>query len=142
MKVFLDTSSLVKLYHQEIDSETIQDYLLENNVEEIYLSELAKLEFCSAIWKKFREGKIGKEIVSEVVLCFQDDYNKFNWIKINADIIEQALKMLMKYGSKGLRTLDSLQFSSALKLKDAKCAFITSDNLLKSLFKEEGLFIV
>lgn len=58
------------------------------------------------------------------------------------NIIEAASNLLMKYGDKGLRTLDSLQLASALTLKDEDCIFLTSDNLLKSLFEEENLNVV
>jgi len=51
MKAFLDTSSLIKLYHQEEGSDSITRGI-SNDVEEIFLSELAILEFRSAIWKK------------------------------------------------------------------------------------------
>jgi len=48
----------------------------------------------------------------------------------------------MKYGNKGLRTLDSLQLASALILKNKPCVFFTSDKLLKSLFIEESLNVL
>jgi predicted nucleic acid-binding protein len=48
MKVFLDTSSLLKLYHHEVGTERLLN-TLSQGVEEIYLSELAILEFHSAI---------------------------------------------------------------------------------------------
>ncbi|MCP4217328.1 MAG: type II toxin-antitoxin system VapC family toxin [bacterium] len=48
MKAFLDTSSLLKLYHSEIGSEALHK-ILATSVEEIWLSELAKIEFLSAI---------------------------------------------------------------------------------------------
>ncbi len=141
MKVFLDSSSLVKLYHSEKGSDIVQDSLLKN-VEAIFLSDIAILEFRSAIWKKVREGTIDEEIAKEVVSCFQDDFNNYQWVKLQFDIIEIASKLLMKYGSKGLRTLDSLQLASALTLKDDDCLFLTSDNLLESFFKEENLKVV
>ncbi|NUO08149.1 MAG: hypothetical protein HUU08_05610 [Candidatus Brocadia sp.] len=48
MKAFLDTSSLIKLYHQEEGADFVMD-ALSNDVEEILLSELAVLEFRSAL---------------------------------------------------------------------------------------------
>jgi uncharacterized protein len=54
MKIFLDTSSLIKLYHQEIGTAYL-DTIFENfNINEIFLSELAKIEFDSAVYKKVR----------------------------------------------------------------------------------------
>ena len=57
MKAFLDTSSLIKLYHQEEGSDSIME-ALSNDVEEIFLSELAVLEFRSALWKKIRKKEV------------------------------------------------------------------------------------
>jgi len=50
------------------------------------------------------------------------------------------MKLLMKYGSAGLRTLDAIQLASALTLKgQPKIRFFTADQLLNSFFKPEGL---
>ncbi|HPZ08279.1 MAG TPA: type II toxin-antitoxin system VapC family toxin [Candidatus Eremiobacteraeota bacterium] len=140
MKAFIDTSSLIKLYHKEIDSNKILNTL--SNVEDIYLSELTRIEVLSALWKKVREGSLKEDNAIKVISCFQSDYNKFQWIKLETQIIETASDLLMKYGNKGLRTLDSLQFASALILKDTSCIFFTSDKLLKTLFIEENLNVI
>jgi len=105
MKVFVDTSSLLKLYHQENDSDTIQA-VLSDGVTEIVLSEIATLEFRSAIWKKVREGRIDKDVAVEVISCFQGDFGNFRWIKLTNEVTESASHLLMKYGNTGLRTLD------------------------------------
>ncbi len=138
MKAFLDSSSLLKLYHKEPDSDIIIK-VLSSDIKELFISELSILEVRSAVWKKVRTGELSTNIASRVILYFQKDYNKFQWIKLESNIIKTASELLMKYGNKGLRTLDSLQLASALVLKDETCIFITSDKLLDSLFKEENL---
>jgi len=77
MKAFLDTSSLVKLYHQEESSDFVTE-VLSNDVEEIFLSELAVLEFQSALWKKIREKEITEKAALEVIEGFRDDSDKFH----------------------------------------------------------------
>lgn len=138
MKVFLDTSSLLKLYHQEEGTDTVQN-ILSNNTEAIFLSELSILEFRSAFWKKVREGELDEMLAVEVISYFQDDYDNFRWLTLHADIIESAKTLLMKYGNKGLRTLDSIQLASALTLINNNCIFLTSDKLLRTLMNEENL---
>ena len=140
MKAFLDTSSLIKLYHQEEGSDSITR-TISNDVEEIFLSELAVLEFRSAIWKKTREKEIEEKDAIEVISCFHNDHDNFQWILLQSDIVESAAHLLMKYGKNGLRTLDSLQLATALTLKDEECIFLTSDKLLQSLLEEEKLKI-
>lgn len=141
MKAFLDTSSLIKLYHQEEGADFVMD-ALSNDVEEILLSELAVLEFRSALWKKIREKEIEERVAIEVIQCFQKDRGNFQWLLLQSDIVESASHLLMKYGGHGLRTLDSLQLATALTLREDKCIFLTFDKLLRTLFIEEQLKVL
>ena len=137
MNIFLDTSSLLKLYHNESGTDELIA-ILSKNIESIYLSELAILEFRSAIWKKNRVGEIDTDTANVIITCFQQDYAKFQWVLINNEVIQQAQLLLMKYGSRGLRTPDSIQLACALTLK-GKAILFTADKLLNSFFKSEGL---
>jgi uncharacterized protein len=47
--------------------------------------------------------------------------------------------MNAKHWRKGLRTLDSIQLASALKVKNQIELFLTSDNLLSEISQIEGL---
>ncbi len=138
MKAFLDSSSLIKLYHQEEGSDLVMK-TLSSDIRGIFLSELAILEFRSALWKKIRKKEIEENAAIEVIKCFQNDVDNFQWILLQSDIVESASHLLMKYGNRGLRTLDSLQLAAALTLRDEECIFLTSDKLLHTLFKEERL---
>jgi len=62
-----------------------------------------------------------------------------SFITTDSVIIEQAKALLNKYGAQGLRTLDSIQFSTALSLFHEANVFLTADKFLKSLFITEGL---
>ena len=141
MKAFLDTSSLIKLYHQEEGSEQLQD-LLSIDVERIYLSDLAKLEFRSAFWRKVRMNELTEEVISEVISLFEKDQEQYGWIKISHEILKKSSDLIMKYGKEGLRTLDSLQLSCAITLRADDCGFFTSDELLKSFFEKEQLNVI
>ena len=139
MIAFLDTSALVKLYHEEDSSFEVETAI--SKVEEIYLSGITELEFRSTIWKKVRTKEIDKIIANTVIEAFEDDFNKYSWVEIDSESIQLSKELLMRYGQKGLRTLDSIQLSSALILKDFNCQFITFDLRLRNLFQEEGLSI-
>ncbi len=141
MKAFIDTSSLVKLYHSEAGSGHLHE-ILSTDIETIYLSEIAKIEFLSAIWKKIRQRDLTGEVGNAVICCFEADFNKFQWIKLSSDVIKGAVEFLKKYGDDGLRTLDSLQLACAVQLKEDNCSFFTSDKLLQRLFKKENLNII
>lgn len=58
MNLFLDTSAIVKLYNPEKETEILTNYISHSEIEQIFISEIAKIEFHSALWKKFRERKI------------------------------------------------------------------------------------
>ncbi|MGK5092747.1 type II toxin-antitoxin system VapC family toxin [Deltaproteobacteria bacterium TL4] len=62
MMAFLDTSSLIKLYHHEDGSDWIMETLSHNKIEDIFLSELAILEFRSALWKKVRVKELEERV--------------------------------------------------------------------------------
>ena len=141
MKAFFDTSTILKLYNEEEGSDELEIYF-NNNIDIAILSELADLEFRSALMRKLRMGEIDEEIAINVISCFENDYDNFVWIKLKGEIIKSASTLLMKYGSKGLRYLDAIQLACALTLRDDECIFFTNDNILQEIFYEEGLKLI
>lgn len=141
MKAYLDTSSLLKLYHKETGSDRLYEILSDSEeIKAIFLSELAKIEFLSAIWKKIRMNELDTNVGQSVIHCFEEDLKKYHWIGLDSGTINSAWVLMQKYGTDGLRTLDSLQLACALKLKNSHCLFLTSDKLLYKLFVKENLF--
>jgi PIN domain nuclease of toxin-antitoxin system len=51
MNIFIDTSSLFKLYHAEQGSEEMLSLFNKYEISTIYLSEITKIEFDSVVWK-------------------------------------------------------------------------------------------
>ena len=139
MKIFLDNSTLLKFYHRERDTPELQNQFSAARVTRIYLSELSKIEFDSAMWKKPRMGDASELDVLTALSLFKRDSRKYDFVPTNELIFAQARTLLAKYGIEGLRTLDSLQLATALALADRAEAFITADQLLKSFFRAEGL---
>jgi len=139
MKIFLDTSSLFKLYHREADTDIIEKIFSKYKVTNVYLSEITKVEFTSTIWKKVRTKEITEALAKTTLELFDTDLIKYTFIASNSLLIEQARLLTSKYGLNGLRTLDSIQLSSAISLKSEVDLFVTSDKLLKSLLAIEGL---
>ncbi len=140
MKIFIDTSSLIKLYHYEVDTDRIDALLRENPISEIYLSELAKVEFFSAIWKKVRTKDLSEIHAIYLINAFKTDFSKFSFIKVQKDLIENATKLIVQYGKLGLRTLDSIQLASILSVKEHVSFVLTSDILLKNIVERENIY--
>ncbi len=139
MKIFLDTSALIKLYHQESGTQEIENLFSNFKITAVYLSELAKIEFTSTIWKKVRTKEISENTAKITIALFETDFDKFSFISIDSMILEQSRLLFADYGMLGLRTLDAIQLSTAISLKTYSDLFITSDILLKSFFEKEGL---
>ncbi len=139
MKLFLDTSSLVKLYHTETGTEELDKILASGSLDEIFLSYITIIEFNSALYKKVRTKELSKDIAEEILQSFSNDYSNYTFIAVNYHIIFQAMDMVVKYANKGLRTLDSIQLASILSVKDTIDFAISADNLLNSIIIEEGI---
>ena len=139
MKIFLDTSSLFKLYHKETGTAELEEMFSAAKITSIYLSEISKIEFTSTLWKKVRTKEISKLEANTTLELFETDLVKYSFIATDSIIIEQARIFTTKYGISGLRTLDSIQLSTAVYLSQRVDVFFTADILLKSFFDAEGL---
>lgn len=137
MKIFLDTSSLLKLYHNEIGSKEIVELFEQQNIEEVYLSDLAKIEFKSAVFKKVRTMDLNIEEANSLIKLFELDYSKYTFIACNAEIVERSCMLLVKYGVEGLRSLDSIQLASILKFQISIA--ISADDKLNKFIAAEGV---
>ena len=70
-RYFLDTSALVKIYHREDGS----DFCLElyTNNSHIFISELARVELHSAVYRKQREKQLNAKALNAVRKMFELD---------------------------------------------------------------------
>ncbi len=139
MKIFLDTSSLFKLYHEEIGTAELETVFTLNRITHVYLSEISKVEFTSTIWKKVRTKEITELQAWTTLELFESDLEKYNFVATDSLILEQARNLATKYGIVGLRTLDSIQLSTCIALKKQAEVFFSADKLLESLIESEGL---
>lgn len=139
MKVFFDTSSLFKLYHQEMDSGEIETLFTDHKVTDVFLSELCKVEFMSTVWKKVRVQDITGWQANVIIESFEQDFGRYTFVQIDNILIEQARGLLVKYGAQGLRTLGSIQLSTAVLIRNKADLFKSFDKLLKSFMDLESL---
>ena len=139
MRLFLDTSSLIKLYHKEPDTQFLESLFSTVKITTIFLSELTKVEFASTIWKKVRTKEVAELEAQTTLALFESDFEKYTFIALDSIIIEQARILLSTHGKKGLRTLDAIQLSTAVSLAQKGNLFLTADKLLQSFFETEGL---
>jgi predicted nucleic acid-binding protein len=140
VNLFLDTSAVIKIYHQEKGTAKFSQYLVETS-EELFLtaSDISKIELHSAFLRRFREEEISHKNLIEVFELFDKDFQKFNIILVDSIIKNLALIILDSLGIKySIRTLDSIQLASAFFYnKYSKIDyFVSSDKKLLRAAKE------
>ncbi|NCS87679.1 MAG: hypothetical protein AUK34_03405 [Ignavibacteria bacterium CG2_30_36_16] len=140
MNLFLDTSAVVKIYHQEKGTEKFTRYLTGIS-EELFLttSDLTKIEIHSALLKKYRENQIDDKNLAEVFLLVDKDFQKLSIITVDRFIKNIALSMIDSLGLKhSLKTLDSLQLASAIFSNNYSRIdyFVSSDKKFLNIAKE------
>lgn len=85
---FIDTSSLVKLYHHETGTDRMDELFEQYLITEIYLSELIRVEFASAIWKKVRTKELTEKEAENITKSFEYDSGNYSFIEITGEITD------------------------------------------------------
>lgn len=137
MNIFIDTSSLFKLYHYEKGSDELFDFFKQFPVNEIFISDLTRIEFASVIWKKCRKSDLDEIKANRIINLFNSDFDKFNKIYIDKTIIDLSSLLIGKYWKKGLRSLDSIQLASLISIRENISIFICSDKVLTQISELE-----
>ncbi|NCO66215.1 MAG: hypothetical protein COW32_00645 [Candidatus Aquicultor secundus] len=138
MDIFIDTSSLVKYYYPETDSNDVERVILA--AKRLYLCELSLVEFASALMKKVRMNELQEQEQQLIWEAFLSDTQAENveLLDLAQDDFRIASDLILRYGkTRNLRTLDSLQLAAALKVPDAD--FLSSDKELLVVAEEVGL---
>ncbi len=139
MKIFLDTSSLFKLYHQEAGTAELEQIFTQASISHVFLAEIAKIEFTSTVWKKVRTQEITFRQAAITIGLFEADFEKYTFVATDNLLLEQARQLTSKHGLAGLRTLDSIQLATCRALAPTIGVYFTADKLLKTLLEAEGL---
>ncbi|MEA1905978.1 MAG: type II toxin-antitoxin system VapC family toxin [Euryarchaeota archaeon] len=140
---FLDTSALVKIYHRESGTDAILNIIDKTNIN-IYISDIAVIEFHSALLKKVRQHEITRNACDIALQKFLQDCEAGDYTieGFGEHTKEESVSVLNAYSiDYGLRTLDSIQLATALHLhdRDMLTYFVTSDLILERVAKAIGL---
>ncbi|AUD04507.1 type II toxin-antitoxin system VapC family toxin [Spirosoma pollinicola] len=139
MNIFLDTSSLFKLYFQENGSTELEQLFESQSIEQIYLSGLATIEFRSIVWRKVRMNEITAQNATLLLDAFDNDCSVYTLVLTDDSLLKLSRQLLDKYGQRGLRSLDAIQLASAISIKHDVQLFKTADDLLNTFFIVESL---
>ena len=143
---FLDSSAIVKLYHPESGSATIQKILAEPE-SRILVSRLAVVEVRSAFAGKLRMRAITERDARLSLARFKSDLvagsiEVFALTEFHYGVAEQLIEK--HWTRQRLRTLDSLQLAVALDLRAQGLieSFVAADKSLGEVAAAEGLSVL
>lgn len=137
MIVYLDTSSLVKLYVQEEDSNAIEK--LVGSSEVVATSLIAYAEARSAFARRLREDVYSIDEYRKIILRFDQDWENCLRLGVTGDLIRRAGDLAEKHG---LRGFDAIHLSSAITFREElsfPVYFSCSDHKLQNASRMENL---
>lgn len=135
MILYLDTSSLVKLYLDETHADSVRRWAL--GAEVLATSRVAYPEAVAALARRHREGDLAPNDFQRVLLAFKQQWRDFAVL----DLAEtQAGDLAVRHA---LRGFDAIHLSAALDLRqvspDIPIAFSSFDVRLNEAAAAEGL---
>ena len=111
MRVFLDTSALMALYHREPKTLQVEAYAKGSK---IFISRLALTEFRSALFRLVRANVLKLHEARALLEAFRKDLGKYRIQEIDMRVWTESLALIEKHGSRiNLQSLDALQLASA-----------------------------
>jgi uncharacterized protein len=127
MNLFFDTSALVKLYITEIGTEKVEELIFDSN-HTIWLSELLKTEFYSALFRRYRTKELTSSQVQSAINGFKISIQQFHIQPLNSFVLKEAELFLETEGKNyPIRTLDALHFCSFQLIADTDWVFVSAD---------------
>ncbi len=140
MIVYLDTSSLVKLYVDEAGSDRVKGIVQEATV--LSTSKIAYAEARSAFALKQKEDSIPIKILRRIVEDLMRDWESYFIIEITDGLIWFAGDIAEKHL---LRGFDSIHLASAVHLKSkisSQVCFSSNDIRLNQAAEKEDLIVL
>lgn len=137
MILYLDTSSLVKLYVEEAASADVAD--LVGSAEVTGTSLIAYAESRAAFACRFRENAFSSKDYKRLRSQFESDWKNFLSIHINPEVVRMAGDLAEKHG---LRGYDAVHLASAVTLREKLASPVTFscyDILLQNASQREKL---
>ncbi|HBG92098.1 MAG: hypothetical protein A3J81_00250 [Nitrospirae bacterium RIFOXYB2_FULL_43_5] len=140
MIVYLDTSSLVKLYVEEAGSAIVRDVTQKASV--IATSKIAYAEARAAFARKQRDDGFSITALRKIVEDLNRDWESYFIIEVTDGIIRAAGDIAEKYL---LRGFDSIHLASAVNLKGkimGEVFFSSTDSKLNRAAGKEGIKVL
>jgi uncharacterized protein len=137
MRLYFDTSALLKKYISEIGSENVDKLFL--SATEIHISSIGQIEAISSFRKLLLEKEIENNDYDELKKEINQDFQFYNVIDITNEIILFSISTIDKYQ---LKSLDSIHLGTALSIKNDIDYFVSCDQKLLNAVKKEGFKVI
>ena len=137
MILYLDTSSLLKLYLDEPGADQIED--LRNAASLVATSLITYSEARSGLARALRGGRFADKDYDETVRDFDGDWSTFLAREVTEPLVKRAGELAAKHF---LRGFDAIQLASAITLQEElgePVTFSASDERLTHAAELEGL---
>lgn len=137
MIVYLDTSSLVKLYVEEIGSPEVRAWI--DQATAVATSRIAYAEARAAFARKAREASLQNETHAQIIADFERDWENYFIIEVSEGIVRLAGALAERHGLRG-----ALHLASALALRGKTklpVTFSCFDEALSQAAEAEGLLV-
>ena len=134
--LFFDTSALVKRYHEEEGSEKV-DEMIEDEETHVVITSLSVIEAISAFRRKYNREELTEDRMNQTLsVFFEEALEDFLIIPLEESLTEHSFDLIL---TEDLRTLDSLQLSAALTVKQENMRFVSADKKLNAVAEDKGL---
>ena len=134
-RYFLDSSALVKRYHQESGTAEVEERLFNEPANRFFVSRLALVELHSCFARLVCEGTLSKSDFAKLTARFEEDVASGVLLvaAVSSRRLEGAASLLATQGlTQPLRTLDAIHLATARALdgRSRITAFVAADQKL------------
>ena len=140
---FVDTSALVKLYRDELNSPAVPAVI--STDDRLVICELALLEFRSALHALVRRREMSGEHARTRIALFEQDRRNYEIVPLTSVLAQNAMGLLDQFGiAQGLRPPDALQLAAAQQAAQTEMldAMVTTDGILATCACALGLTVL
>ena len=139
MILYLDTSSLVKLYVTEKGSDEMETLLEQAKV--VATSQVAYAEACAAFARKYRQGGFTRGQYQTVIITLQQNWGGYFALDVSWPVSRLAGELAERHS---LRGFDAIHLASAVTLKErleSPVTFSSADHRLEDAALLESLSV-
>ena len=113
MTLYLDTSSLVKLYVAETDTDTVRRLVSDATI--VATSLVAYPEARAALARRRREGALASTAFVEAKQAFEADWSKYLAVDVTAALCREAGELAERYRLRGYDSVHLASFADIVR---------------------------